>query len=83
MMHMIFLTATSHSSYPIGLNAREGYSAKAARLSDTQVQMVVDVEPLNGNPGSRHTFNLTMLPDQDMAELCRTAYPIAFEGGEL
>ena len=63
--------------------ARAGYRAKVARLSDTHVQMVVDVEPLNGNPGSRHTFNLTMLPGQDMAELCRTAYPIAFEGGEL
>jgi hypothetical protein len=77
------MTATSHSSNPIGLNTRAGYRAKAARLSDTQVQMVVDVEPLNGNPGSRHTFNLTMLPGQDVAELCRTAYPIAFEGSEL
>lgn len=79
------MTATSHSptspsSYPIGLNARPGYSAKAARLSDTQLQMVVDVEPGSGNPGARHTFNLTMLPGQDIAELCRGAYPIAFEG---
>ncbi len=77
------MTANSHSSYPIGLNARAGYRAKAARLSDTQVQMVVEVEPLNGNPGSRHIFNLTMLPGQDVVEPCRTAYPIAFEGGEL
>lgn len=82
------MTATSHSpasppSYLIGLNARPGYSAKAARLSDTQLQMVVDVEPGSGNPGARHTFNLTMLPGQDIAELCRGAYPIAFEGATV
>ena len=71
------------TSLSIGLNARPGYSAQVAKIDDAHIQMVVDVEPLNGNPGSRHTFNLTMLPDQDMAELCRTAYPIAFEGGEL
>ena len=71
------------TSYTIGLNARPGYSAQVAKIDDAHIQMVVDVEPLNGNPGSRHTFNLTMLPGQDMAELCRTAYPIAFEGSEL
>ncbi|NBQ79330.1 MAG: hypothetical protein EBS54_07870 [Betaproteobacteria bacterium] len=71
------------NSHPIGLNARPGYSAQVAKIDDAHIQMVVDVEPLNGNPGSRHTFNLTMLPGQDMAELCRTAYPIAFEGSEL
>ena len=74
------MTATSHSSYPIGLNARAGYSAKAARLSDTHLQVVVDVESANGNPGARHTFNLALLPGQDIAALCRQAYPIAFEG---
>ena len=73
------MTATSHSPYPIGLNARPGYSANAARLSDTQLQMVVDVEPANGKLGARHTFNLAMLPGQDIATLCRGAYPIAFE----
>ena len=71
------------NSHPIGLNARPGYNAQVAKIDDAHIQMVVDVEPLNGNPGSRHTFNLTMLPGQGMAELCRTAYPIAFEGGEL
>jgi hypothetical protein len=71
------------TSHAIGLNARPGYSAQVAKIDDAHIQMVVDVEPLNGTPGSRHTFNLTMLPGQDMAELCRTAYPIAFEGGQL
>jgi hypothetical protein len=71
------------NSYPIGLKPRPGYSAQVGNIDDAHIQMVVDVEPLNGNPGSRHTFNLTMLPGQDMAELCRAAYPIAFEGGQL
>jgi hypothetical protein len=71
------------TSHAIELNARPGYSAQVAKIDDAHIQMVVDVEPLNGNPGSRHTFNLTMLPGQDMAELCRTAYPIAFEGCQL
>ena len=67
------------TSPSIGLNARPGYSAQVTKIDDAHIQMVVDVEPLNGNAGSRHTFNLTMLPGQDMAELCRCAYPIAFE----
>jgi hypothetical protein len=68
-----------NTSLPIGLNARPGYSAQVIKIDDAHIQMVVDVEPLNGNPGSRHTFNLKMLPTQDIAELCRSAYPIAFE----
>jgi hypothetical protein len=67
------------TSPSIGLNARPSYSAQVTKIDDAHIQMVVDVEPLNGNAGSRHTFNLTMLPGQDISELCRSAYPIAFE----
>jgi len=64
----------------LNLQTRTGYEVDVVQLDDANLRMTVLVTNPDGKPSGRHVFNLKMLPGSDQAQICRDAYPIAFEG---
>jgi hypothetical protein len=49
------------------------------RVDDSTLRMTVLVTNPDGKASGRHVFNIQTMPGADPAQVCREAYPIAFE----
>ena len=63
----------------LNLQTRPGYEVDVVRVDDSTLRMTVLVTNLDGKASGRHVFNIQMMPGSDPAQVCREAYPIAFE----
>ena len=63
----------------LNLKTRPGYEVDVVRVDDSNLRMTVLVTNPDGKSSGRHVFNIQMMPGADPAQVCREAYPIAFE----
>lgn len=63
----------------LDLKTRAGYSVNVVQIDESNLEMTVLVTNPDGKASGRHIFNLKTMPGADQANVCREAYPIAFE----
>lgn len=63
----------------LNLQTRPGYEVKVVQVDASSLVMTVLVTNPEGKASGRHTFNLATMPGIDPSQVCREAYPIAFE----
>jgi len=63
----------------LNLQTRPGYEVTVERHDAASLVMTVLVTNPGGKASGRHTFNLATMPGADPSQVCREAYPIAFE----
>ena len=63
----------------LNLQTRPGYEVDVVRVDDSNLRMTVVVTNPDGKASGRHIFNIQTMPGADPAQVCREAYPIAFE----
>lgn len=63
----------------LNLQPRPGYDVDVAQLDDSNLRMTVLVTNADGKVSGRHVFNLKTMAGADPSQVCREAYPIAFE----
>jgi hypothetical protein len=63
----------------LNLQTRSGYEVDVVRVDDSTLRMTVLVTNPDGKASGRHIFNIQTMPGADPAQVCREAYPIAFE----
>jgi len=63
----------------LNLQTRLGYEVDVVRVDNNNLRMTVLVTNPDGKSSGRHVFNIQMMPGSDPAQVCREAYPIAFE----
>ncbi len=63
----------------LNLQTRPGYEVDVVRVDNSNLRMTVLVTNPDGKSSGRHVFNIQMMPGSDLAQVCREAYPIAFE----
>ena len=63
----------------LNLQTRQGYVVNVVQVDTSNLVMTVLVTNLEGKASGRHIFNLATMPGADPSQICREAYPIAFE----